>query len=516
MTGLAEDQPRDGAPKPRRPFTDERNWPRQLWETIRRAFVEFLMVPTLVIGCFLLLALVMYVIDASRSPYGAAPAAKWGGLFSDPQASRGFLGVIATSIITVTSITLSLLLIAVQQGAASLTSLVFDQFLRRRTNQLYFGFFIGLALYSLIVLASINASHQPVYGLAVAGVMTAIALFMLILLIYTTINQMRPVVIIRSIHDHTLLARERQRELLRITRRRPRYPNAVCASVASNRSGFAAWIDVAAITKALPDAETEVVILVSVGDYVAFGDCVAEIRMSRQRDVPELEPAIRKAVALEEQRNLDTDPTFGIEQLVTIGWTSISTAKSNPDPGLLTIYSLRDLLARWVEADEAFGSVADAGADPTARVIYPDNLSGQIMKGFESLAVVASEIDAASERRGDISDVCWSIRPASAIPAAAGRRPAFAFAVRAWRSHPDKRPRSIAVGRDRRTDRGRANSVCRCDRSRAAPARAEHRQTQFTVNPNGSRQRTPVVERLRRYGNGGAFFKKGHLRRPPG
>ena len=389
MKGLAKNPPGDGSSKPRSDLANEGKWPRQLWETIRRALVEFLIVPTLVIGGFLLLALAMYVIDASRSPYGADPASRWGGLFSDPQASRGFLGVIATSIITVTSITLSLLLIAVQQGAASLTSLVFDQFLRRRTNQLYFGFFIGLALYSLIVLASINASHQPVYGLAVAGVMTATALFMLIVLIYTTINQMRPVVIIRSIHDHTLLARERQRELLRITRRRPRYPDAVCAGVASDRSGFAARIDVAGITKALPDAETEVVILVSIGDYVAFGDSIAEIRMSRQRDVSAFEPAIRNAVALEEQRNLDTDPTFGIEQLVTIGWTSISTAKSNPDPGLLTIYSLRDLLARWLDADEAFGS--DTGANPTARVIYPDNLSGQIIKGFESLAVVASE-----------------------------------------------------------------------------------------------------------------------------
>ena len=92
-------------------------------------------------------------------------------------------GDIAGSIITVTSIMLSPSLIAVKPGAASLTSLVSDQFLRRRTNQLYFGAFIGLALYSLIALASINPSHQPIYGVAVAGLMTVVALFMPILLI---------------------------------------------------------------------------------------------------------------------------------------------------------------------------------------------------------------------------------------------------------------------------------------------------------------------------------------------
>lgn len=194
-----------------------REWSRHALETLRRAFAEFLTIPTVVIGGFLILAFIMHAIDLARPASNGAR----GGLFSDAQGSRDFLGVIAGSIITVTSITFSLLLIAVQQGAAALTSLVFDQFLRRRTNQLYFGFFIGLALYSLVGLATINPSHLPVYSVAVAGLMTVAALYMLIVLIYTTIDQMRPVVIIKSIHDHTLLARDRQLDLLRTQGARP-------------------------------------------------------------------------------------------------------------------------------------------------------------------------------------------------------------------------------------------------------------------------------------------------------
>jgi hypothetical protein len=359
---------------------------------IRRAFVEFLKIPTLVIVGFLLLALVMYFLDAARiAKEGAASQAAWSGLFSDAQSARDFLGVIAGSIITVTSITLSLLLIAVQQGAAALTSLVFDQFLRRRTNQLYFGFFIGLALYSLIVLASTNASHQPTYGLALAGLMTVAALYMLLILIYTTIDQMRPVVIIASIHDHTLHARECQLDLLRSTRRSPRLQATASVRVAADRSGFLARLDVTTIAKAVTGTETEVVILVSIGDYVALGDTVAEIRTARGHDVSPLEPVVRKAVALEEQRDLDTDPAFGVEQLATIGWTSISTAKSNPSPGLLTIWNLRDLLARWLHSDAAFAAGNGSADDPAAPVVYSDNLSEMLMTAFESLAVVASE-----------------------------------------------------------------------------------------------------------------------------
>ena len=376
------------------PFAKAGEASRQWWETVRRAFAEFLKIPTFVIVGFQLLAAVMYILDEARILHeGQESEAKWAGMFSDAQTTRDFLGVIAGSIITVTSITLSLLLIAVQQGAAALTSLVFDQFLRRRANQLYFGFFIGLALYSLIILASITPFHQPVYGVMVAGAMTLAALYLLLILIYTTIDQMRPVVIIKSIHDLTLQARERQLDLLRSTRRSPGLEAVAGSSVTADRSGFLAQLDVAAIGKAVADieTETEVVIRASIGDYVAFGDPIAEIRMVRRIDGSSLESAIRMAVVLEEQRDLDTDPAFGVEQLVTIGWTSISTAKSNPDPGLLAIWNLRDFLARWVQTDAAFGVDEEATADPASAVVYADNLAEQLMRGFESLAVVASE-----------------------------------------------------------------------------------------------------------------------------
>ena len=66
--------------------------------------------PSIVIGGFLLLAVGTYFLDRARIGHEAPISA---GLFSDAQAARAFLGVIATSIITVTSITFSLLLVAV-------------------------------------------------------------------------------------------------------------------------------------------------------------------------------------------------------------------------------------------------------------------------------------------------------------------------------------------------------------------------------------------------------------------
>jgi hypothetical protein len=94
---------------------------------------------------------------------------------------------------------------------------------------------------------------------------------------------------------------------------------------------------------------------------------------------------VRSAVQLERQRDLPAVPGHGIGQLEMIAWTSVSTAKSNPGPGLLVIHSLRDVLARWAAEEPG-----PPGQRP-APVVYTDTVPAQLMGAVESLAVVASE-----------------------------------------------------------------------------------------------------------------------------
>ncbi len=103
--------------------------------------------------------------------------------FIDAETTSNLLAAIAAGIITVTSMTISLLLLAVQQGAGSMTTAVFDQFMRRRVNQTYFGFFIELALYSLVALATVHESSNAVLGATVGFLLTVVALFFLIILL---------------------------------------------------------------------------------------------------------------------------------------------------------------------------------------------------------------------------------------------------------------------------------------------------------------------------------------------
>lgn len=346
---------------------------------IRHAFREFLLVPTCIIAGFLLLAAGTNAIDRGNIGWlepGRSLLRAY--VFADFEAAASMLRTVAAQLITVTALTTSLLLVALQQSASSLTHQVYDQFLRRPINQFSLGFFVGFSLYALVTLATVGPLN-PVFGAALTVALTIVALYLLLVLFYTTIDQMRPVVIIETLHDHILAARKCQQDLIRKTRRTSRFDATVRVQVTPRRHGFVTRIDIGSLGKAAAraGAEVEVVLNVSIGTWVAFGDVLAEVRAHHHDDARTLGEALHGAISRQGQRDLANDPLNGIEELATIAWTTISTAHSDRDPGQLTIRSLRDVLACWsseppTDTDAQHAPVLyrqrDAAADECVRV----------------------------------------------------------------------------------------------------------------------------------------------------
>ena len=109
------------------------------------------------------------------------------------------------------------------------------------------------------------------------------------------------------------------------------------------------------------------IVVPAIGHFVSFGDTIAEIGARSRGEAMQIEGDVACAIAVESQRDIDLDPGCGIEQLEMIGWTSISSAKSNPTPGLFAIRSLRDILAHWsVQAPEK-------PAEPPLPIVFRDD-----------------------------------------------------------------------------------------------------------------------------------------------
>lgn len=362
----------------------------KIWHTIRRAFREFLTVPTIVIFCFLLMAGGSYLLDGTQADWiGPFRHLMKSSIFADPKATSDLLSAIAASLITVSSLTITLLLLVVQQTAASMTSQVFDQFLRSRHNQIYFGFFIGLALYALIVLATVSQTFNPVIGATIAFLLTVVALFLLIILIYTTIHEMRPAIIIEAIHDHILQARDKQLAVINKTRRTSCYSGNFISPVHALHHGYLTHINFEGIGKEATNAKggAEVILEVSIGDFVAVNDVIASVKAATDEEAKKLCCLVQKSIEVERQRDIANDPGDGLEQLEMIAWTSISTAKSNPHPGLLTIRILRSLLAKWADGEHK------QGREETDKypIVYQYPIEEKVLDILETLGIVSTE-----------------------------------------------------------------------------------------------------------------------------
>lgn len=349
---------------------------------LRRSFSEFLGLPVLIVTGFVVLA---GAID--RLDNDAGPKAEWGPLrlflsqyVGDTQSAISMLSTIAGSLISVTSITFSILLLAVQQGAATLNSQIVDHYLRRRSNSAWFGFFVGVSLFVLITLVQTTHTTAPVLGVMSSTLLGAASLVALVVLIYTTIDQTRPATAIATIREAALAARTRQLPLLAAsTEFTGAHPDGVPIVTASG--GYLARIDAEALTRAL-DAHprAHLTLPIAIGHFVPPGTIVA-VLAGAPAD-PALVAAIRDAIAVEEQRDVAHDPAVGLDHIGTIGWTAISTARSDPAVGAIAVHALQRLLHAWAPPPPRAAA---------SRIAYRDRLPDQVLDAIESLIVAAAE-----------------------------------------------------------------------------------------------------------------------------
>ena len=358
---------------------------------VRRGLDEFLAFPLTVVAAFIALAAFTLWLDNSEIGWIRSGREQLGRfVFVTESGTASVLGQLLGGLLTVISITFSALLLAVQQTATTLSNQVYSQFLRRRVNQLYFGFFLGLAVYDVAALAAAHPHFNPVYSASTAVVMTTAGLCLLIVVIYSTVDQMRPAVIVESLRDHTLSARERALALLCRTRRAPRSRAPVQATVFADDDGFLQDILLERLAGAVQGLgeDGEIEVLHPIGGFVAYDDQLATIRAHDRDAAKRIVERVREALVLRGERDLKRDAAFGIVQMESIAWTTASSAKSTPDAPRVVIHALRDLLGRWIADESPPGQPARQRVLP---VVIRDRIHADALEALVTIGLASDE-----------------------------------------------------------------------------------------------------------------------------
>ncbi|NUS35176.1 MAG: DUF2254 domain-containing protein [Pseudarthrobacter sp.] len=356
---------------------------------LRRAIAEFLRLPLLITLAFCIAATGVSILDAAGDP---VPLHYLAAAIVPGEGAVFFVSAVATSLLTVTSITFSVLLLAVQQSANSLTTVVLDHFLRRRANQVYFGFFVGATAFTFIVLGLARPEPAPVYGGALTLLLAIAALVVLLLLIHGTIDQMRPQSVIRSIHELALRARQSELVLLGRTRRQRTTPeDARERLVRVLDSGYIATIDVGRLARAASAAgpATEILVDGRLGEYLIFDDVVARLVGVDPGD-SSWDEDILAAFRVDDIRNVDAESGYAIDQLANIAWVTGSSAGQSPNTAVAAVRALSDLLGRWLIGGERDRAGLDQ-EPPELPVVYPDGAVALGLAALGNLVVGTAE-----------------------------------------------------------------------------------------------------------------------------
>jgi uncharacterized membrane protein len=394
---------------------------RLLW---RRLSEGFLFVPACIALCFAAFAVLLSRVDRHLAQ-GDHTLLFGGG----PDAARSILQTIATSLITVTGLTFSVMIVTLQLVSGQFTPRALRGFLADRANQGVAGAAVGIFLYCLLVLRVVESpadgsgAFVPALSVSVAIVLGVVGLGLVLFFIHHISQMIQVSTIAARIADETRRAIEACFPL----DSRPdtsavaahRYEQSEPTLVRAGATGFVRSIALEALAEDVGGDAELVHVAVRPGDFVTHrsplvalwpAGCLAEER----HDV------LRSAFELGTEPDLAEDPLYGFRQLADIALRAVSPGVNDPTTAVTCVGYLRDLLellaARPFPASS--WSAGERGATITVeRPAFPDFLLGAFGEigldstggprvtaaVLDSLAAVAASAGAtAPERLADV------------------------------------------------------------------------------------------------------------------
>jgi uncharacterized membrane protein len=265
----------------------------------------------------------------------------------------------STALVTLTSVVLSLTLVAVQLAMGQFSPRIVRAILHDRRSQLAVGLFIGTFAYSMTVLREVNGKSSgggPLPGLAVVvdyGLILS-AIVVLVLYVHHTAQSIRAGGLIGWVADAT---REEIERLYPVAPEPEEDPSVVAAP----DYGIVTKLPHRVLVDIAEKADCVLELVPAMGDFVPRGGPLFRV----QGSLPEPHRAAAAlSVILERERSHEFEPAFGLRKLVDVAERSIySSPFQDPTTAVQSINAMHDILRRLVHREFPSGRHRDAHGD---------------------------------------------------------------------------------------------------------------------------------------------------------
>jgi uncharacterized membrane protein len=320
-----------------------------LGNALRNLRYNYLFLPGVIALAFAALSLATTRLDRTGGEDGVLALFPAG-----PAAARAVLQTIATTVATVAGVAFSITIVSLQLVSQQFTPRALRGFLGDRLNQTVAGTLLGVFMYCLVALRSVEDGERtflPGLTVTLAVALAFIALALLLVFVHHMGHSIQVSNIVKRIADATLAAVESPCPSSYGEAIDDENPDMVVAQWESDspptrvypvEHGFVQSLD--DIPKAIKGRSFRLQLLVAPGDFVTERHPVA--RVWTGADPGACAQAVRRAIAIAAERDLRQDVRYGVRQLADIAVKALSPSVNDPTTATTCIGYLQGILER--------------------------------------------------------------------------------------------------------------------------------------------------------------------------
>jgi uncharacterized membrane protein len=260
-------------------------------------------------------------------------------LTGDSDSALAILTTVATSMVTLTALVLTVTMVVVQLAMGQFSPRIVQTFLRDKPSQLAIGIFVATFVHAMLAMREVQSGEQsqvPGLAIIVAYALIVISIVVLVLYVHHIGQSLRVSALIELVGTDT-------RRVLDEC-----YPSTSDGApesddiIAAPHSGVVSHVDHEGLVRLASQAHCRLDLLAPMGSFVPAGAPL--LRIAEGSD--ELDrPKVVRAIALDLERSLEQDPSYGFRLLVDMAERSLAeSAFLDPTTAVQAIDRLHDCL----------------------------------------------------------------------------------------------------------------------------------------------------------------------------
>jgi uncharacterized membrane protein len=311
----------------------------RLWDYLR---TRLWFVPSLCVIGGMLLSFATIAIERKAGPL--LPDS----MSASPDAALSILMSVATSMVTLTGLVLTITMVVVQLAMGQFTPRVLRAILRDRPSQIAIGVFVATFAHSVLVMREVRTpspgeeGYVPGLAILVAFVLVLVSVVVLVAYVNHIGQSLRVASLIDSVGDETRELIDKVYPVSGDTEPdgEPPPQREPDREIVAPQQGVLYRVQPDELTKLAAEADAVLELVPRIGDFVPEGAPLVRVHCDGRLD----DDRVIRSLALGKERTMHEDVAYGFRMLVDVAQRSVTPAMGDPTTATQAIDRLHDCL----------------------------------------------------------------------------------------------------------------------------------------------------------------------------